>query len=207
MIKSLQGLKNWPLKKSQNSKNENALTPQLEGFRVDLRFPDLADYVPWADVRRRNQAFLTPYEPQWSSDALSQDFFIRRLKRQQQEWQAGRGAFFLIHHKISKDIIGGINLNDIRMGAARHASLGYWLDEDSQGQGYMTEAGLLVMNYAFGILNLRRLNAACLVDNQPSIKLLTTLGFEEEGFAKQYLQINGNWQDHRLFGLASSASL
>ena len=153
----------------------------------------------WRQVRAKNQNFLTPYEPQWAADSLTKDFFMRRLKRQQKEWQSGRGCFFLIHHRDSKKIIGGINLNDIRLGAARHASLGYWLDETHQGQGYMTEAGLLVIDYAFHVLKLRRLNAACLPDNESSVKLLTRLGFEEEGFAKAYLQINGAWQDHRLF--------
>ena len=64
----------------------------------------------------------------------------------------------------------------------------------------MFEVAKLAMDYAFEKLNLRRLNAACLPDNHRSAKLLLKLGFEEEGFAKKYLQINGQWQDHRLFG-------
>ena len=92
------------------------------------------------------------------------------------------------------------------MGALRHGNLGYWLDEDLQNKGYMFEAANLVLNYAFDDLNLKRINAACLPHNVRSIKLLKKLGFEEEGYARKYFQINGVWQDHRLFGLCSDKS-
>ena len=198
--------KNWQLKKesvSSNSRTYSDAPLVLEGQRVILRPSQLSDYPRWKEVRARNQKFLKPYEPQWAENALSEDFFKRRLELQIQEMSAGRGAFFLIHHRQSHDIIGGINLNNIQYGAACSASLGYWLDEEAQGNGYMHEATGLVMDYAFHILRLNRLNAACLPDNDRSIKMLLRHGFEEEGYAKNYLQINGIFQDHRLFGKAA----
>lgn len=182
-----------------NKRAENLLAPRLQGQRISLKPPSIEDFDLWKEVREKNRFFLKPYEPEWSKDSLTQDFFLRRLDRQNTERKEGRGAYFLIHrdHKI----IGGINLNNIQMGAARHASLGYWLDQDYQGQGYMNEAAHVVIDYAFNVLKLKRLNAACLPDNERSINMLLKLGFEEEGYAKNYLQINGQWQDHRLFGL------
>lgn len=189
----------WPLKSIKNT----SLKPELMGLKVILKAPCLKDYEEWALVRTKNQQHLKPFEPKWASDCLSRDFFARRLERQDTEHKAGRGCYFLIHHKKSGDIIGGINLNNIQMGAARHADLGYWIDEAYQGKGYMKESVSLVIEYAFNNLKLKRLNAACLPDNTRSINLVKSLGFEEEGFAKQYLQINGQWQDHVLFGLLS----
>lgn len=178
--------------------------PTLVGERLYLRAPTLEDHPKWHAVRARNKEFLTPFEPQWTEDALSEEFFKRRLARQQQEMTAHRGAFFLIFAKDSDYIIGGLNLNNIQYGAARCCSFGYWLDEEKQGQGYMYEAVALAIDYAFSVLKLHRINASCLPDNQRSVNMLHRHGFEEEGFAKQYLQINGKWQDHRLFGLVSS---
>jgi ribosomal-protein-alanine N-acetyltransferase len=178
----------------------------LKGKRVLLIPPRLDDYAQWKKVRAANRDFLTPYEPRWASDSLSKNFFLRRLKRQTEEVAHSRGAFFYIHHQQSGKIIGGININDIRMGAQRCGTLGYWLDQGHQGQGYMREAAGLVIGHAFYTLKLRRLNAACLKGNESSVKLLAALGFEEEGYAKKYLQINGKWQDHRLFGLCSNYS-
>ena len=192
--------KDLPLKKNI----KEIAVPTLVGERLYLRTPMLEDYPKWQAVRARNKEFLTPFEPQWADDALSENFFKRRLTRQHQEMTAHRGAFFLIFAKgsddIGGDIIGGLNLNNIQYGAARCCSFGYWLDEEKQGQGYMYDAVALAMDYAFNVLKLNRINAACLPDNQRSVKMLTRHGFEEEGFAKQYLQINGKWQDHRLFG-------
>jgi ribosomal-protein-alanine N-acetyltransferase len=67
------------------------------------------------------------------------------------------------------------------------------------GNGYMREAATLVSAFAFDTLLLHRLQASCLPNNEPSINLLRRLGFEEEGYAKAYLQINGEWEDHILW--------
>ncbi len=193
--------KDWPLK---SIPKEN-LYPKIKGKRIYLCPPQKEDYEQWVEVRRRNQDFLKPFEPKWPNDALSEEFFKRRLKKQSQEMEAGRGVFFLIRHNQNENIVGGINLNNIQYGAARSASLGYWLDKNEMKKGYMYEAANFVIRYAFSVLNLHRLNAACLPDNRDSINLLLKLNFEEEGFAKKYLQINGDFEDHRLFGLSNKA--
>lgn len=175
--------------------------PDFSGVRVSLKIPDITYYKEWSALRRDNQEFLTPYEPQWAQNALTLSFYKKRLARQKIESDAKRGAFFFVFENNTQKLVGGINLNNIQYGAAYHASLGYWLGEEFQGQGYMGEALSLVTSYAFEDLRLKRLNAACLPDNARSVCLLEISGFIEEGFAPKYLQINGVWQDHRLFGL------
>lgn len=191
----------WRLKKS----TLQLVRTRLEGPRVYLTPPVIEDFEEWSLLRAKNKKFLEPYEPTWPKDCLTRNFFERRLERQEVEVSAGRGRYFLIHDKNTHDILGGINLNNIQMGAAHQASLGYWIDEDAQGSGFMQESVFLVIDYAFNVLGLKRLNAACLSDNTRSVTLLLNCCFEEEGFAKAYLQINGTWQDHRLFGLVNKA--
>jgi ribosomal-protein-alanine N-acetyltransferase len=171
----------------------------LEGSRVVVRPPQREDWVDWAAVRRKNQDFLKPFEPVWPQNALDADHFDRRLRRQAADWQTGRAHAFLIFMKA--DLVGGININNICRGAAQFASLGYWLAKDAQGRGYMAEALRLICGYAFADLKLHRLNAGCLPDNARSRNLLLRAGFREEGFAEKYLEIDGRWQDHILFGL------
>lgn len=177
------------------------LAPKLYGERVVLSFPKWEDYEEWAFIRKNNKSFLEPFEPKWPQDALSQNFFKRRLERQKKDMEEGRGLFFLI--RLNDKIIGGINLNSMQYGAAMQASLGYWLDKDHLKQGYMSESLQLIIDYCFFQLKMNRLNAACLPDNHSSIKLLLKNGFEEEGYAKKYLQIDEVWEDHRLFGLVN----
>jgi len=65
----------------------------------------------------------------------------------------------------------------------------------------MTDALATLLPYAFRQLGLHRIEAACLVGNAASRRLLTKLGFREEGLARQFLKINDRWQDHVLYGL------
>jgi [ribosomal protein S5]-alanine N-acetyltransferase len=65
----------------------------------------------------------------------------------------------------------------------------------------MTEAVRAISRFAFSSLTLNRLEAACLPDNAPSIRLLLKTGFQSEGRARDYLSINGAWRDHLLFAL------
>ena len=55
----------------------------------------------------------------------------------------------------------------------------------------------------FNILKLHRLEAACIPENMASRTVLKKVDFTEEGYEK-YLQINGEWKDHKLFALLSS---
>ena len=52
---------------------------------------------------------------------------------------------------------------------------------------------------SFVELGLHRLQAATLVDNQPSRRVLEKNGFESIGLARRYLEIAGEWRDHLLF--------
>lgn len=173
----------------------------LKGARVAARPPALTDWPQWAEVRGRNRDFLKPYEPTWPENCLSRGFFERRLQKQAQDWRLGLGYSFLIFRNDSGALLGGININNVCRGAAQYATLGYWLDEREQGKGYMIEALRLVIGYGFSHLQLHRFNAGCLAGNERSARLLERLGFAEEGFAKKFVQIDGRWQDHRLFGL------
>lgn len=191
----------WP-KRSKKEGTQIALPDfQLEGFRVFVAPPKMEDWPGWAELRKRNREFLKPMEPLWVKDCLKKSYFERRLFKQVENWESGRAYAFLIFKKDTEGLIGGINLNNVCKGAAQFASLGYWLDKNQQGHGYMNEALSLVIAYAFTELKLHRLNAGCLQHNERSIKLLRRLGFTEEGMAKKYLNIAGQWQDHLLFGL------
>ena len=98
-------------------------------------------------------------------------------------------------------LLGGITFSNVRRGVAQSASLGYWIGAPHAHQGYMTEALSAVLDFAFDHLALHRVEAACLPDNEASQGLLLKIGFQDEGYARQYLRINGRWQDHRLFAL------
>lgn len=68
----------------------------------------------------------------------------------------------------------------------------------------MTEALRAAIAYAFGDLELHRLEANIQPGNATSIALLCRLGFRKEGFSPRYLRINGEWRDHERWALLAA---
>ena len=96
-------------------------------------------------------------------------------------------------------LIGEIALSNLVHGPFQSAILGYWVDEARRGRGVATQAVALIVELAFGELGLHRLEAATLVDNVASQRVLEKNRFDKIGVAPNYLEIAGGWQDHLLF--------
>ena len=173
----------------------------LTGPRILLRAPVARDAKAWAALRQQSQKFLKPWEPTWPPDGASRAAFRRRHAQIREEWRAGSGYGFLIFERTGSVLVGGITLSNIRYGVSASGSLGYWIGQPYSRRGYMTEAIACVLEYAFGPLNLHRVEAACLPHNDASRGLLLKCGFREEGLARGYLKIDGRWRDHLLFGI------
>lgn len=180
------------------------LTPILEQGDLVLRAGIRADYSQWRRTRLKSMAFLTPFEPSWSEIDLSRNVYRQRLRRTRQEAMDGTDFSFLIfcqRPRQKDELVGGITLSNVRRRAAQQGQIGYWMAVDHAGKGYMTQAVGRVSRYAFDQLGLNRLQASCLPDNTPSRRVLEKNGFIEEGYAEKYLQINGAWRDHVLYGV------
>lgn len=175
--------------------------PPLRGKRIYLRAPVLSDYRAWVEIREKSRAFLTPWEPLWNEDDLERSAFRHRIKRYNEETQAGTAYPFFLFSTSDSRLLGGITLGNIRRGVGQNAMIGYWIGEPHAGQGYMSEALRLVIPFAFDQLRLHRLEAACIPSNERSIHILEKAGFRREGLLRSYLKINGMWQDHLLFSL------
>ena len=175
--------------------------PTIDGEVVYLRAPQMSDYSEWATLREASRAFLTPWEPTWPADDLSRSAFRRRLRRYAEDQRADQSYAFFLFRKSDHALTGGLTLANIRRGVAQAGSLGYWMGLPFIRHGYMTAAVRAVIPFAFNTLRLHRLEAACIPSNAGSIRLLENTGFVREGYAREYLCINGVWQDHLLFGL------
>ena len=174
---------------------------RLRRDRVYLRYPVQRDWREWSALRADSQAFLAPWEPTWAYDALSRGAFRRRLKMYRAEMRQGVTYSFLIFRAADDALLGGITLSNLRRGVAQTATLGYWIGAAHARQGYVTEALGAVLEFAFQRLGLHRVEAACLPNNEASRRLLLKCGFQEEGYAREYLRIDGSWQDHQLFAI------
>jgi ribosomal-protein-alanine N-acetyltransferase len=175
--------------------------PVIQGEGVYLRYPRVSDFVAWAKLRAESRAFLSPWEPLWSSDELSKGAFRRRLRRYQKEARQDSAYAFLVFRQMDNALVGGCTLSNVRRGVTQCCALGYWIGEGFSRQGHMHDAVRALIPFIFRTLGLHRIEAACLPDNEASKSLLVKAGFRQEGLARRYLQINGEWQDHVLFAL------
>ena len=180
-------------------------TPVLEGPRVVLRAPRPRDYDAWRALRRKSRDFLKPFEPRWTEADLNRQAFARA--------PLARPAGSAARHRL---FVPDLREDDQRARCWSAASpsptcaaappssrtLGYWMGEEFAGRGLMTEA---VGGPAALCLRHPRRCTACRPPSCPTMqasrRVLEKNGFREEGYAENYLQIDGRWADHVLFAL------
>lgn len=171
------------------------------GEGVYLRPSELRDFPEWAALREQSRAFLTPWEPVWPIDDLTRTSFRFRVRRHAEEMARDEAYSFLLFREEDNVLLGGLSFGYVRRGVSQSASLGYWMGAPYAGKGYMTRAADAACRYMFERQGLHRIEAACLPTNEPSRRLLQRVGFRREGYARSYLNINGEWRDHLLFAL------
>ncbi|MEM9140306.1 MAG: GNAT family protein [Pseudomonadota bacterium] len=172
---------------------------EIDTERMILRPPQQRDYDGWVHLRRESRSFLTPWEPSWSRDHLTLRAFRNRVVWAERSIRQGDALPLLLHSRETGDVVGGLTLSNIRRQPAQAATLGYWVGEPYARQGLMSEALSAVREHAFTVLDLSRLEAACLPENDASRRLLERCQFKYEGVAQAYLQINGRWRNHVLY--------
>jgi ribosomal-protein-alanine N-acetyltransferase len=175
----------------------------LFGRRVLLRPLVVADFPSWREVRRRNDEWLTRWEPTrvpGQPDVIEdREAFAVRCSARQRERQLGAGYGFGIF--VDGVFSGEINLSSVQRGPFQSAYVGYWIDERQAGHGYTPEALVAMARFAFEELGLHRIQIAIIPRNTASRRVVEKLGIREEGIAERYLEINGTWEDHVRYGL------
>ena len=177
--------------------------PSLRDGRALIRVPEMGDYEQWAALRAVSRAFLTPWEPIWPSNDLARTAFRSRIRQYWRDIDEDIAYPYFIYTPDGETLVGALTLSNVRRGVAQTATLGYWIGEPHARHGYMTSAVRLICDFAFRHLGLHRVEAACLPHNAASIGLLRKCGFAQEGLARGYLKIAGEWRDHLLFARLS----
>jgi len=129
-----------------------------------------------------------------------------RLKNRQEEFDKGQSAHFIGLDNKWQYVIGGCSLTNIIRGVFQACHMGYSIDYRYEGQGKMKRIVEHAIDYAFNELELNRIMANHMPANYRSAGLLKRLGFEKEGYARRYLHINGQWEDHVLTALINPAN-
>ncbi len=175
---------------------------RLYGRRVTLRPLVPTDFAEWSEVRRRNDAWLTPWEPRRPPTQLdpsfNRDAFAARCSARDRDSAAGLAYGFgvFVDHRLA----GEVNLNHVVRGAMQSGVVGYWIDQSKAGRGLIAESVVVLAAFAFEQLDLHRLEICIVPRNHNSRRVMEKLGIREEGVAERFLEINGVWEDHVRYG-------
>jgi ribosomal-protein-alanine N-acetyltransferase len=172
--------------------------PRLFGRRVMLRPLAAGDFAAWRDVRLRNEDWLVPWEPQRQASmpdpVRDRTAFEARCVARDRERAADHAYPFGVF--VDQQLAGEINLNNVTRGALQSATVGYWIDRERAGRGFIAEAVVVIMRFAFDQLHLHRLEICIVPRNTNSRRVVEKLRLRNEGIAERFLEINGTWEDH-----------
>ena len=176
---------------------------ELRTERLIYRLPDPSLAPALSDYYGRNGEHFAPYSPRRPDGFHSIEAWQERALGLRQASLTGKALHVLISLRAdtSGDIVGDINFTNVVRGALQAAYLGYELDRAHVGRGLMGEAAAACIDHVFRYMNLHRLMANYVPSNERSGRLLRKLGFSVEGYARDYLFLDGVWKDHILTSL------
>ena len=149
----------------------------------------------------RNHDFLKEWEPKRTKDFYTVQYQRRQLRYEYNMFKEKKLIRFWLFKKEDNKLIGNIGISNIVMGNFKSCFMSYKLDKNEINKGYITEAIKEVVRIMFDDYDLHRIEVNVVPYNERSLSVMKKLNFEEEGFSRRYLEINGNWEDHVHFAI------
>lgn len=169
------------------------------GAGVILRPIAIGDAKTLSTAYVANRRHLEPWEPVRPESFFTVEGQTERIDGLLRQAVDGNLVPLVMESAQDGLIVGAITLSGISLGPFCSSYVGYWVAGDQQGRGLATAALERVCEIAREIVGLHRIEASTLIDNTTSQRVLKKCGFETIGDAPQYLHINGEWRDSRLF--------
>ena len=152
-----------------------------------------------------NKVDFEATEPIYHPDFYTEHFQATMLKYERSEIRKGKMLRLWIFRREDPDrIIGTVSFHNIRHGSFCDCETGYKMDAAFRRNGYCKEALAFGMSLMFDSYHLHRITAIVLPENNASIQLLESLGYEKEGLLKQNVLLQGTWKSHYIFAYVRS---
>ncbi|HEY4386641.1 MAG TPA: GNAT family N-acetyltransferase [Ktedonobacteraceae bacterium] len=179
------------------------LFDELRGQRVVLRPLHESDVQPYYEAIEESREHLRPWlslADRYQSEADVLPF----MRQSMADWLVRKDMRLHIWDALSERFLGGCGIHP-QDWEIRSFELGYWLRASATGQGYVSEAIQLLVNYLFDTLQAQRVTIRCDEDNHASAAVPRRLGFVYEGTTRNALTgPNGKLINVMIFSLIPS---
>lgn len=164
----------------------------------------LRDAGDWSRIRLRDRGHLEQWEPTTPGPWPDRNGFwswppqwtgLKALAR--------RGQCLPFAITVDGQFAGQITIGNVIRASLRSAWVGYWVSSTVVGGGVATASVALVVDHVFAAAGLHRIEATVRPENAASVRVLTKVGFREEGLFRRYLDVAGDWRDHLCFAITA----
>lgn len=162
----------------------NNVPDKLEGKKVVLKKHEVSFNFANTifNVINKNKEIMAPWFPWFGMTKRAEECYDY-LKRCEKKWDAKIKFDYGLYLKEGDKFIGICGLINIDQ-KARKAEIGYWMDGDYCGCGYMREAVTLIENEFFN-RGLNKISIMCGEDNIRSANLAAKSGYVFEGKSRE----------------------
>lgn len=174
------------------------LSIQTDRLVLSVYKPSAAPLV--TDYLTQNRDFHKPFSQKHSYSYFTVAEQRSYLRSDLRQFERNTQVAFWITLKVNPEsIIGRLSFYGLIGGCMNTCYVGYHLDEECQGQGFMTEALNAGCDFMFKYYKLHRIEADILPENKRSISCVERCGFERMGYNEKFMAIDGRYQDHVMF--------
>lgn len=160
---------------------------------MDLRLLAASDaLVLWA-FERTHRAYFEQWVQARPGRFYSAEGFTQEMTASLQR-QANDQAFHYLMWE-GNALVGRINLTQVRRDHFHSASLGYRVAPDCGGRGLASQAVHAVLQQAFNVHHLQRIEAVVRPENKASVRVLLKQGFIQFGHSRRSMELHGQWCD------------
>ena len=174
------------------------------GENVYIRQLEVSDAAAMLELQVKNKEFFQTYTPIRIEGFYTIEGQVKSIEANLAQSESDSRYSFGIFLNETDELIGNVALSEILRGSLQSCYIGYYLDQQQNGKGFMTEAVILAVDFAFKKLELHRIEAGVMPHNIRSIKVLEKAGFHKEGIAIKNVKINGKWEDHQVLAIVGA---
>jgi [ribosomal protein S5]-alanine N-acetyltransferase len=174
------------------------------GKNIYIRQLEVSDATAALELQIRNKEFFQAYSPMRIDGFYTVQGQTNVIEANIAQSQNNSKYTFGIFLNDTDELIGSVSLSEILRGPLQSCYIGYYLDQQQNGKGYMTEAVILAVDFAFKELELHRIEAGVMPHNIGSMKVREKAGFHKEGIAVKSVKINGKWEDHQILAIVAA---